>query len=129
MTAGDLARHAPSSRLLGGASESALAQADYRHRGGVLHRDVRPGWGLGLPITNHALALTVGGIAEKPGVVDGQMAIREYLDVTLSFDHDLLDGAPAAAFASAFKTLVEQGYGLNEEATSTGERQAQEVPV
>ena len=65
------------------------------------------GWGLGLP--KHTLAVTIGGIAEKPGVVDGRIEIREYLCLTLNFDHDIVDGAPAARFAQRFKDLIEQG--------------------
>jgi hypothetical protein len=66
----------------------------------------------GIPVPNHTLQVTLGGIAEKPGVVDGQIAIREYLSVTISFDHDIIDGAPAARFAQRLKELVESGYGL-----------------
>ena len=66
----------------------------------------------GIPVPNHTLQITLGGIAEKPGVVDGQIAIREYLSVTISFDHDIIDGAPAARFAQRLKELVESGYGL-----------------
>lgn len=68
------------------------------------------GWALALPY--HTLDVAVGGIAEKPGVVDGRIAIREYLDMTLSFDHDIIDGAPAARFTARFRELIEQGYGL-----------------
>jgi hypothetical protein len=68
------------------------------------------GWGVGMP--NHPLAVTLGGIARKPAVVDGQIAIREFLSVTLSFDHDVVDGAPAARFAQRFVHLVEAAYGL-----------------
>lgn len=66
----------------------------------------RGGWGVGfLPL--HTLGLTVGGISHKPGVHDGKIAIREYLNLTLSFDHDIVDGAPAARFARVFTELVE----------------------
>jgi pyruvate/2-oxoglutarate dehydrogenase complex dihydrolipoamide acyltransferase (E2) component len=68
------------------------------------------GWGLGMP--NHSLAVTLGGIAQKPGVVDGRIEPREYLSVTLSFDHDIVDGAPAARFAHRLVQLIEEGYGL-----------------
>ena len=68
------------------------------------------GWGI--PINDHTLDLTLGGIAEKPGVVDGHIAIREYLCMTLSFNHDLIDGAPAARFTERLKDLIESGYGL-----------------
>jgi pyruvate/2-oxoglutarate dehydrogenase complex dihydrolipoamide acyltransferase (E2) component len=56
--------------------------------------------------------ITVGGIAEKPGVVDGRVEPREFLHVTLDFDHDVVDGAPAARFAQRFSELVEAGYGV-----------------
>jgi pyruvate/2-oxoglutarate dehydrogenase complex dihydrolipoamide acyltransferase (E2) component len=70
------------------------------------------GWGVGMP--NHPLAVTLGGIACKPAVVDGRIAIREFLSVTLSFDHDVVDGAPAARFAQRFVRLVEEAYGLGD---------------
>jgi pyruvate/2-oxoglutarate dehydrogenase complex dihydrolipoamide acyltransferase (E2) component len=70
------------------------------------------GWGITfLPM--HTLGLTVGGIAEKPGVIDGRIEIREYLDLTSTFDHDVVDGAPAARFAQRLKELLESGYGLD----------------
>jgi pyruvate/2-oxoglutarate dehydrogenase complex dihydrolipoamide acyltransferase (E2) component len=72
------------------------------------------GGGWGIPITEHTLDLTLGGIAEKPGVVGGQIAIREYLSITVSFDHDVIDGAPAARFTGRLKELIESGYGLHE---------------
>jgi pyruvate/2-oxoglutarate dehydrogenase complex dihydrolipoamide acyltransferase (E2) component len=63
-------------------------------------------------MANFPLTVTLGGIVEKPGVVDGQIKVREYLDVTVSFDHDIIDGAPAARFTRQFRELVEEGYGL-----------------
>ena len=70
----------------------------------------RSGWGLGMPV--HSLAVMVGGIAQKPGVVDSRIEVREYLDLTLSFDHNIVDGAPAARFAQKFADLIESGWGL-----------------
>ncbi|HRO91391.1 MAG TPA: 2-oxo acid dehydrogenase subunit E2, partial [Promineifilum sp.] len=37
---------------------------------------------------------------------------REYLSVTLSFDHDIVDGAPAARFGGRLRGLIEGGDGL-----------------
>lgn len=68
------------------------------------------GWGVGMPI--HSLAITVGGIVEKPAWIDGRIEPRQYLCVTLSFDHNVIDGAPAARFTNTFRELVEAGYGL-----------------
>lgn len=71
----------------------------------------RSGWGLGMPV--HSLAVMVGGIAQKPGVVDGRIEPRETLDLTLSFDHNIVDGAPATRFAQRFVELIECGHGLD----------------
>jgi pyruvate/2-oxoglutarate dehydrogenase complex dihydrolipoamide acyltransferase (E2) component len=72
------------------------------------------GSGWGIPIPAYTLSITVGGIAEKPSMVEGQIEIREYLGITVSFDHDIIDGAPAARFAQRLKELTESGYGLSE---------------
>ena len=71
------------------------------------------GGGWGIPLANFPLSVTLGGIDEKPGVVDGGIEIRQYLDVTLSFDHDIIDGAPAARFTNHFRELVENCFGLD----------------
>jgi hypothetical protein len=70
------------------------------------------GGGWGIPMPNFTLTVTVGGIEEKPGVVEGRIEIREYLDLTVSIDHDIVDGAPAARFANTFRELIESAYGL-----------------
>jgi len=70
------------------------------------------GGGWGIPTAAHTLDITIGGIGEKPVVVDGNLEIREYLNMTISMDHDVIDGAPATRFASRLKELIEGGYGL-----------------
>ena len=40
------------------------------------------------------------------------IALRDYLSLTISFDHDIIDGAPAARFTERLKDLIESGYGL-----------------
>ena len=72
------------------------------------------GAGWAIPVTNHTLQITLGGITEKPRLVNGQMENREYLCVTISLDHDIIDGAPAARFILRLKELIESGYGLGE---------------
>lgn len=77
------------------------------------------GGGWGIPINDHTLDLTLGGIVEKPGGIDGHIAIRDYLCITMSFDHSIIDGAPAARFSTRLRELIENGYGLiNEPAMS-----------
>jgi len=71
------------------------------------------GTGWGIPVSNHTLQVTLGGIAEKPALVDGRIENREYLCMTISFDHDIVDGAPAARFVQRLKELIEDGYGID----------------
>jgi pyruvate/2-oxoglutarate dehydrogenase complex dihydrolipoamide acyltransferase (E2) component len=70
------------------------------------------GAGWGIPPALPTLMMTVGGIGEKPVLVDGHIALREYLSLTISFDHEIIDGAPAARFTERLKELIESGYGL-----------------
>jgi pyruvate/2-oxoglutarate dehydrogenase complex dihydrolipoamide acyltransferase (E2) component len=82
------------------------------------------GWGIP-PASPPSLWVTVGGIGEKPGVVDGQIAIREYLSLTISFDHDIIDGAPAARFTQRLKELIESGYGLDDSTVKSEQAEAE----
>jgi pyruvate/2-oxoglutarate dehydrogenase complex dihydrolipoamide acyltransferase (E2) component len=52
------------------------------------------------PIVNHpeAAILSVGRIAERPVVHDGELAVGRVGYVALTFDHRVVDGARAAAF-------------------------------
>lgn len=54
-----------------------------------------------------AAILGVGRIAEKPVVVNKEIVIRSMMNLCLSFDHRLLDGAPAARFLQQVKELLE----------------------
>jgi pyruvate dehydrogenase E2 component (dihydrolipoamide acetyltransferase) len=61
------------------------------------------------PIINppEAAILGVGRIVEKPIVVDGKITIAPLAQLSLSFDHRIVDGAPAASFLSRVKALLE----------------------
>lgn len=72
----------------------------------------RSGWGLTPPM--HSLFLVVGGIARKPAMVEDRIEPREILSLTVGFDHDVVDGAPAARFVQRLVELIECGYGLAE---------------
>ncbi len=72
------------------------------------------GAGWGIPPALPTLMMTVGGIGEKPIIVDGHIAMRDYLSLTISFDHDIIDGAPAARFTERLKDLIESSYGLGD---------------
>jgi pyruvate/2-oxoglutarate dehydrogenase complex dihydrolipoamide acyltransferase (E2) component len=71
------------------------------------------GAGWGIPPSSPSICwITVGGIGEKREDVDGEIATREYLSLTVSFDHRMIDAAPAARFTERLKELIESGYGL-----------------
>jgi pyruvate dehydrogenase E2 component (dihydrolipoamide acetyltransferase) len=56
--------------------------------------------------------LGIGRIVQKPAVVDGQIAIRSMMYLSLTFDHRIIDGAPAAAFLLTIKRYLENPYEL-----------------
>lgn len=75
------------------------------------------GIGWGLPSTiNYPIGLTLGSVARQPGVVSAEggerVEIREFLAVTVSMDHDVIDGAPAARFLARLRELIEGCDGL-----------------
>jgi len=70
-----------------------------------------PGWAI--PISPMTLMVTVGGSSRRPVVRDGRLEEREVLPMTLSFDHSVIDGAPAARFAATFRQLLETGAALD----------------
>ncbi|MFP5282959.1 MAG: 2-oxo acid dehydrogenase subunit E2, partial [Actinomycetes bacterium] len=80
----------------------------------------RGGWGL--PVSPATLSITVGGITTKPRYLNGNLEPRELLDVTISFDHEIVDGAPAARFARRLTELVEQAAGLQPGTVADGHR-------
>ncbi len=64
------------------------------------------GFGIGFP-TVLSLSVLVGGISERPVVVDGSVEVREVLDLTITVDHNVVDGAPAARFVEDLRVLIE----------------------
>jgi pyruvate dehydrogenase E2 component (dihydrolipoamide acetyltransferase) len=54
-----------------------------------------------------AAILAIGRIADKPKVVNGQIAIQPTVTLSLSFDHRIIDGAPAAQFLNRVKEILE----------------------
>jgi len=54
--------------------------------------------------------LAVGAIKEKPAAVDGELVIRPLCGLSLTYDHRIIDGAPAADFLRSIKTLLENPY-------------------
>lgn len=66
------------------------------------------GTGWGIPIISHTICLTVGGVGRKPGLGrDGRIEARDVVCLTISVDHDVVNGAPVARFISRFQGSIE----------------------
>ncbi|GLC87157.1 dihydrolipoamide acetyltransferase family protein [Lysinibacillus piscis] len=66
------------------------------------------------PVINQpeSAILGVGRMQDKPVAVNGVLEIRPMMTVSLSFDHRVIDGAPAAAFLTELKDILENPYEL-----------------
>jgi pyruvate/2-oxoglutarate dehydrogenase complex dihydrolipoamide acyltransferase (E2) component len=74
----------------------------------------------GIPLVGGAtVAVTVGGIVERPCVSDGQLETHEHLCLTVTFNHDIVDGAPAARFIKRFSELLKDGTLLRDELSAS----------
>jgi pyruvate dehydrogenase E2 component (dihydrolipoamide acetyltransferase) len=66
------------------------------------------------PIINppESAILGVGQIVPRPVAVERQVVVRDVVALSLSFDHRLIDGAPAARFLQRVKQLIERPFAL-----------------
>ena len=56
--------------------------------------------------------LAVGGVEEKPVVIDAQLEVRQRMRVTMSCDHRVIDGATGAKFLQTLKRYLENPLSL-----------------
>src|SRR6266576_3281972 len=56
--------------------------------------------------------LAIGGVEEKPVVIDGQLEIRQRMRVTMSCDHRAVDGATGAKFLQTVRQYIENPLSL-----------------
>jgi 2-oxoisovalerate dehydrogenase E2 component (dihydrolipoyl transacylase) len=96
-------------RLTGLARERKATPADLT--GGTITITNVGGFGVetGTPIINkpECAIVATGLIAPRPWVVDGQLAVRELMTTSVSFDHRIVDGAYAARFLAHLRDLLE----------------------
>jgi pyruvate/2-oxoglutarate dehydrogenase complex dihydrolipoamide acyltransferase (E2) component len=62
-----------------------------------------------IPHGTATVLITVGSISQKVVEIDGQLESREHLYLTASFDHNIVDGAPASRFMNQFIETIESG--------------------
>jgi pyruvate/2-oxoglutarate dehydrogenase complex dihydrolipoamide acyltransferase (E2) component len=66
------------------------------------------GTGWGIPFIAHSICLTVGGIGKRPGFGPGRtVEPRDVVCLTISVDHDIVNGAPVARFVSRLREAIE----------------------
>jgi pyruvate dehydrogenase E2 component (dihydrolipoamide acetyltransferase) len=56
--------------------------------------------------------LAIGGVEEKPVVIDGALEIRHRMRVTMSCDHRVIDGATGAKFLQTVRRYIENPLSL-----------------
>jgi pyruvate dehydrogenase E2 component (dihydrolipoamide acetyltransferase) len=59
-----------------------------------------------------AAILAVGRIADRVVALDGAAVVRPTMQISLSFDHRVVDGARGAAFLGTLAELIEEPLGL-----------------
>lgn len=69
-----------------------------------------PGWII--PRSIHNLCFGVGTIIRKPWISNNEIAIRDVMHLTILFDHDAVDGSPAAKFTDALVRNIENAIEL-----------------
>jgi pyruvate/2-oxoglutarate dehydrogenase complex dihydrolipoamide acyltransferase (E2) component len=67
-----------------------------------------------IPHGTATVLVTVGGISDKVVLIDDKAVNRKYLCLTISFDHNIVDGAPAARFVKEFTETIRSGKLLEE---------------
>lgn len=72
------------------------------------------GWGWAVPLAPLTLIVTVGGVVDRPAVHEGVIMARAMLPLTVTFDHAVVDGAPAARFIDTLRELTETAAALGD---------------
>ncbi len=62
-----------------------------------------------IPHGSATVLVTVGSISKKVVEFEGNIVSREHLCLTVSFDHNIVDGAPAARFINQFVETLKSG--------------------
>ena len=61
--------------------------------------------------------MTIGGVSRRAHWVDGEPAEQEVAHLTLAYDHDVINGAPAARFTARPLELLASGEAVRSAGT------------
>ena len=70
------------------------------------------GWGWAIPLAPLTVIATVSSVVDRPVVHEDRIVARPILPLTLTFDHAVVDGAPAARFVETLRDLTETAAAL-----------------
>lgn len=62
---------------------------------------------VGFPISPMSITLSIGSITKKPLIKQGELIERDILQLNISADHDVIDGAPLTRFADRLRQRLE----------------------
>ncbi len=65
-----------------------------------------------VPISIQPVCFALGSVTKKTIIREGKLESRDYLALTVMFDHDIIDGAPAARFISELSKNIQRAYGF-----------------
>ena len=80
-----------------------------KHRGTVFLSGVGKYGVNGFAMTNHNLSFSFGPVEERPVVVNGSVASRLMMTLTMVIDHRTINGGPAARLLGRVKAKLESG--------------------
>jgi len=63
-----------------------------------------------VPKSLHPLCFAISPAIKKPGVVNDEILIREYLPITVLIDHDVIDGSPAVRIINQLIHFMENAH-------------------
>jgi pyruvate/2-oxoglutarate dehydrogenase complex dihydrolipoamide acyltransferase (E2) component len=58
------------------------------------------------PPTLASLVVVVGGVSRRPRAIGDRVEVRDVLDLTVTIDHNVVDGAPATRFGAELRRLL-----------------------
>lgn len=83
-----------------------------------------------IPHGTATVLITVGSIEKKVIESDDQFVSREHLCLTVSFDHDIVDGAPASRFMNQLIETIKNGQliQIDQKLSASGKPENDQIP-
>ena len=80
---------------------------------GMLTKDIRT-IGTPIPVQPWPIQFSIGCLDKRLKMVNGKMVERDILNVTITFDHGVIQGGAITRFLTEIYNMVESGFGLKQ---------------